>query len=349
VSSVLRLIRRVMLWAVLIGAIAAAAAGWWLWQDYQRFAQTPLEFGSEELVLEIRRGDSMRQVLRRLRQLGINQGHDLYWEALAFDLEVTSRLQVGEYSISHGITPTRLLQKLEQGLVIQHRFTLVEGWSFEQVRAALAAEPALAQTLEGLGADEVMARLGEPGMHPEGLFLPETYLFTRGTEDIALLRRAREAMRRALDDVWATRQQGLPFDTPYEALILASLIEKETGVPHERDEIAGVFVRRLRLGMRLQTDPTIIYGMGAAYTGRIRRVDLQTDTPYNTYTRHGLTPTPIAMPGRASLQAAVNPKPGDTLYFVSKGDGSHHFSRTLVEHNRAVNRYIRGRGNGGTP
>jgi len=349
VSTVLRTLRRVLLWSLLLLGLMAAGAGWWVWQDYQRFAQTPLAFGSEELLLEIQRGDSFRNVLKKLRRLGIDQGHDLYWEALAFDLEVTSRLKVGEYSISHGITPTRLLQKLEQGLVIQYRFTLVEGWNFAQVRMALAADGNLAQTLPGLSDAEVMARLGEPDLHPEGLFLPETYLYTRGTEDIALLRRARESMRRTLDEVWASRQEGLPITTPYEALILASLIEKETGVPHERDEIAGVFVRRLRLGMRLQTDPTIIYGMGASYTGRIRRVDLQTDTPYNTYTRGGLTPTPIAMPGRAALQAAVNPKPGDTLYFVSKGDGSHHFSRNLAEHNRAVNRYIRGRGNGGQP
>lgn len=348
-SAVLQTLRRLLLWMFLLLALAAAGLAWWLWQDYQRFADTPLDFGSKELLLVIESGDSFRHVLKRLRGLGITAGHDLYWEALAFDLEVTSRLKVGEYSVSHGTTPTRLLRKLEQGLVVQHRFTLVEGWSFVQVREALAAETALTHTLAGLGADAVMARLGEPDTHPEGLFLPETYLYTRGVEDIALLRRAREAMRRTLDEVWATRQEGLPIDTPYEALILASLIEKETGVAHERDEIAGVFVRRMRLGMRLQTDPTIIYGMGAAYTGRIRRVDLQTDTPYNTYTRDGLTPTPIAMPGRAALQAAVNPKPGDTLYFVSKGDGSHHFSRNLAEHNRAVNRYIRGRGNGSTP
>lgn len=348
-SAVLKTLRRLLLWLFLLLALAAAGLAWWLWQDYQRFAETPLDFGSQELLLLIERGDSFRNVLKRLRSLGITAGHDLYWEALAFDLEVTSRLKVGEYSVNHGTTPTRLLRKLEQGLVVQHRFTLVEGWSFAQVREALAAETALTHSLEGLGADEVMARLGEPGMHPEGLFLPETYLYTRGVEDTALLRRAREAMRRTLDEVWATRQEGLPISTPYEALILASLIEKETGVPHERDEIAGVFVRRMRLGMRLQTDPTIIYGMGASYTGRIRRVDLQTDTPYNTYTRDGLTPTPIAMPGRAALQAAVNPKSGDTLYFVSKGDGSHYFSRNLAEHNRAVNRYIRGRGNGTTP
>ncbi len=328
---------------MLLLALFAVAGGWWLWQDYQRFAETPVEFGAEELMLEIKPGDSFRRVLRELRRLGIRQGHDLYWEALAFDMEVTSRLKVGEYNITHGITPRRLLYKLEQGLVVQHRFTLVEGWTFRQLREALAKETALAQTLAGLGDGEVMARLGEPGQHPEGLFLPETYLYTRGVEDIALLRRAREAMRRALEEVWAARQEGLPIDTPYQALILASLIEKETGVPHERDEIAGVFVRRLRLGMRLQTDPTIIYGLGDAYTGRIRTVDLRTDTPYNTYTRDGLTPTPIAMPGRAALEAAVNPKPGETLYFVSKGDGSHHFSRSLREHNRAVDRYIRGR------
>jgi UPF0755 protein len=254
-------------------------------------------------------------------------------------MDVDTRLKVGEYRLEPALTPRRLLDMLARGEVVQYRFTLVEGWSFRELRAALARNPDLEQTIVGIEDAEVMRRLGAGAEHPEGRFLPETYQFTRGTSDLDLLARARTDMQQALEKVWSARAADVPLETPYEALILASIIEKETGRAGERREISGVFARRLRIGMRLQTDPTVIYGIGSAYAGNITRVHLRTDTPYNTYTRGGLPPTPIAMPGLAALQAAVDPAPGDTLYFVSRGDGSHQFSRTLAEHNAAVRRY----------
>ncbi len=331
--------------ALLLLALAAAGVvGWFGWQDYQVFRDAPIASVASERVLEVERGDSFHRVLRNLRRLGIAEGADWQWQTLAWETDVARRLQVGEYTVGHGITPRELLSKLESGRVIQYRFTIVEGWNFRELRAALAAHDAVEQTVADLPDAEIMALLDMPDAHPEGWFLPETYQFTRGTTDLHLLRRAHLAMRLALDEVWEARAEGLPIQNAYEALILASIIERETGVAHERGEIAGVFARRLRTGMRLQTDPTVIYGRGPDFSGRLRRVDLITDTPYNTYTRHGLPPTPIALPGRAALLAAVDPLDGDTLYFVSRGDGSHQFSRTLAEHNRAVSRYILGRG-----
>lgn len=329
---------------LLLGLVAAGVVGWFAWGDYVAFRDMPVASVSGERVLEVERGDSFNRVLRNLRRLGIEEGADWQWQTLAWETDVARRLQVGEYSIGHGITPRELLAKLESGRVIQHRFTIVEGWNFRELRAALAANDSIEQTVADLPDAEIMALLERPDEHPEGWFLPETYQFTRGTTDLQLLRRAHLAMRVALDDIWARRSDDVPIDEPYQALILASIIEKETGVAHERGEIAGVFARRLRIGMRLQTDPTVIYGRGPDFSGRLRRVDLTTDTPYNTYTRFGLPPTPIALPGRAALEAAVSPLEGDTLFFVSRGDGSHQFSRTLAEHNRAVARYILGRG-----
>jgi UPF0755 protein len=287
-------------------------------------------------MLTVESGDGFQDILEKLRALGVQEGHDLEWQALAHEMQVISRLQVGDYSIRHGITPRELLLKLESGKVIQHRFTIVEGWNVRELRAALARAEVLEQKVRDLDDAALMAALERPGLHPEGRFLPETYHFTRGQSDLDVLRRAALAMDKALADVWAMRRKDLPLETPVQLLTLASIIEKETGKVSERPEIAGVFVRRLKLGMRLQTDPTVIYGMGSNYAGNIRRSDLTTDTPYNTYTRAGLPPTPIAMPGRAALMAAADPAPGDTLYFVARGDGSHVFSASLAEHNRAV-------------
>jgi UPF0755 protein len=331
---------------ILLGLGAAGVVAWLGWHDYAAFRDAPITSLSNERVLMVERGDSFHRVLRSMRRLGIAEGADWQWQVLAWDTDVARRLQVGEYAVGHGITPLELLAKLQAGRVIQHRFTIVEGWNFRELRAALAANETIEQTVQDLPDDEIMALLDMPDAHPEGWFLPETYQFTRGTTDLQLLRRAHLAMRLAVEEIWAARAENLPISDPYEAMILASIIEKETGVAHERGEIAGVFARRLRLGMRLQTDPTVIYGRGQDFSGRLRRVDLTTDTPYNTYTRHGLPPTPIALPGRAALEAAVAPLDGDTLYFVSRGDGSHQFSRTLTEHNRAVARYILGRGRG---
>ena len=316
--------------------LVAVALGGWFWQRYEGFANAPIALAQSERILVVESGDGFQDILDKLRELGVQEGHDLEWKALAHEMKVVSRLQVGDYTIRHGITPAELLRKLERGDVIHYRFTIVEGWNLRELRAALARDERIRQTLADTDDAALMAALGREGVHPEGRFLPETYHYTRGMSDLDLLRRALLAMDTALADAWDTRMDDLPLETPDKLLTLASIIEKETGKASERPEIAGVFVRRLKLGMRLQTDPTVIYGMGSAYDGNIRRRDLTTDTPYNTYTRGGLPPTPIAMPGRAALQAAANPLPGNTLYFVSRGDGSHVFSSTLAEHNRAV-------------
>jgi len=325
-----------------LGLLTAVAVGGWLWLRYQGFADTPLSFDGER-ILAVERGDGFQDILGKLRALGIGDGHDLEWKALAHEMKVVSRLQTGEYAIAPGITPRGLLQMLERGRVIQYRFTLVEGWNWRELRAALARNEVLRQELPEMDDAAVMAALGRPGQHPEGRFLPETYHFSRGMSDLDLLRRAMQAMDAALDDAWQQRDPGHPLETPEQLLILASIVEKETGKAEERPQIAGVFARRLQRGMKLQTDPTVIYGLGSAYDGNIRRRDLSTDTPYNTYTRAGLPPTPIAMPGRDALIASARPAEGDALYFVSRNDGSHVFSATLREHNRAVDCYQRRR------
>jgi len=228
---------------------------------------------------------------------------------------------------------------LVSGAVIQHQLTIVEGWTFRQLMVAIKEHEAIRQTLEGLSDEEIMARLGKPDLHPEGQFAPDTYRFSRSTSDLEFLRRAHRILQDWLEQEWNQRAQSLPYQSPYEALTMASIIEKETGLESEREAIAGAFVRRLERKMRLQTDPTVIYGMGDRYNGNIRRADLRRDTRYNTYTRHGLPPTPIALPGLAALKAALHPASGSALYFVAKGDGSHQFSDTLDEHLAAVRRY----------
>ena len=334
---------RLLRWTVVLGVLFAAVAGWFVHQDYRRFSQTELVSQQQEPVLEVKRGDSFDHVLRRMRQLGIREGHDLYWKALAWEQGVITRLQVGEYAVGHGLTPISLLEKLEAGRVIQHQFTIVEGWTFQELRLALAKEAALEATLSGVSDEEIMRLIGSGGLHPEGQFLPETYNYTRGVKDVEVLKRAHRALRAVLEAEWEKRAPDLPVTSEYEALVLASIIEKETGVAHERAQIAGVFVRRLRLGMKLQTDPTVIYGLGTNYNGNLTRRHLEDATPYNTYAIFGLPPTPIALPGRAAIHAALQPADGDALYFVARGDGSHVFSASLSEHNRAVARYQLGR------
>jgi UPF0755 protein len=246
------------------------------------------------------------------------------------------RIKSGEYRLEPGLTPTGLLDLLVAGKTIQYSLTLVEGWNFKQVMGAIAEHPELVQTLDSEPPEAIMAALGAPGMHPEGWFYPDTYLFPSGTTDLQFLRRTYETMQRRLAAEWEARSQGLPLESPYEALILASIVEKETGAPDERGLIAAVFLRRLERGMRLQTDPTVIYGMGERYQGNIRKSDLLRDTPYNTYTRKGLPPTPIAMPGGDSIHAVLHPAESEALYFVATGDGRHHFSQTYEEHRQAV-------------
>jgi UPF0755 protein len=254
-------------------------------------------------------------------------------------LGVAGKLHAGEYALTPGMTPTELLRKMAAGDVVQHHFTIVEGWTFKQLRVALAQEAGLQQTLAAVDDREIMSRLGAAGALAEGWFLPETYSYVKGMSDLDALRRAHEAMRKLLDTLWGGHPSDFVLDSPYQLLTLASIVEKETARPDERPLIAGVFLHRLRLGMRLQTDPSVIYGLGAQYDGRIHRRDLDADTPYNTYTQAGLPPTPIALPGKAALEAVMHPAATDALYFVARGDGSHEFSTTLDAHNQAVARY----------
>ncbi len=328
-----------VLCAVLLLAGGAAA---WGWTHYQRFADGPA-YAGEATSVRIERGDGLRTVVARLRQSGVSVGHDLEWRLLARQMDAAGRLKIGEYALEPGITPRELLQRMRDGRVIHYRVTLIEGWNIRQVRAALAAAEPLLQESRELDDAALMEALGQPGQHPEGRFLPETYLYQRGDSDLDVLRRAHAAMEQALAEAWEARAPDTPLRSPEEALILASIVEKETGQAHERGQIAGVFSRRLQKGMLLQTDPTVIYGLGSGFDGNIRKRDLTTDTPYNTYTRPGLPPTPIAMPGRDALRAAVNPEPGDALFFVSRNDGTHVFSATYAEHNRAVDCFQRRR------
>lgn len=328
---------------LLVVVLAVAAAGAMVYVRFERFQNTAIPNLAEGQTLQVQRGDSFARVLRRLREAGIDVGHDLEWQLLARQMDVAARLKVGEYPLTPGTSPRALLQRMRDGKVLQYRFTIVEGWNIRQLRAALAKATPLIHRSDALDDAALMQALGFAGQHPEGRFLPQTYVYTRGDTDLEVLGQAHAAMQKALAEVWAQRAPELPIATPEQALILASIIEKETGIAQERPQIAGVFARRLKIGMPLQTDPTVIYGMGSAYDGNIRRRDLTTDTPYNTYTRAGLTPTPIAMPGVDALKAAVNPAPGDALFFVALGDGSgrHVFSASLSEHNAAVARYLR--------
>lgn len=325
----------VVLLLVVLGS-GAFLGGAWL--QYQAFVKAPLAIPVGGAVFDLQPGSSGRRIVSELAERGLTRD-DWRWKLLMRFKQAVYR--AGEYRLEPGLTPPELLELLASGDVIHYRFTLVEGWSFRQLAAALAADPVLELELPyDEGQEQAVLELF-PGMdHPEGWFLPETYQFIRGDSDVEILTRAHEAMDQALMDAWESRLTGLPLQSPYELLILASIIEKETALESERGQIAGVFVRRLSRGMRLQTDPTVIYGLGESFDGDIRRRDLRTDTPYNTYTRHGLPPTPIAMPGRASLQAAAHPEPGETLYFVADGKGGHTFSRTLAEHQAAVDRLI---------
>lgn len=319
--------------ALMLTGLLLVFAGW---QQHVALRQ-PLSL-SEERLLEVPNGATPGGLLNRLEAEGVLEGAlwlRLYWR---FNLDGKG-LHSGEYRLSPGQTAADLLGQWQRGEVLNYSLTLVEGWNFRQLRAALAAQERLEQTLSGLDDAAVMQRLGLDGQHPEGRFFPDTYQYVRGMRDVDLLRLAHEKLGRVLDEEWRRRAEGLPYKDSYQALIMASLVEKETGAAHERAEIAGVFVRRLRLGMLLQTDPTVIYGLGERYAGNLTRDHLREPTPYNTYTNPGLPPTPIAMVGREAIRAALNPADGDTLYFVARGDGTHVFSRSLDEHNRAVREY----------
>jgi UPF0755 protein len=264
-----------------------------------------------------------------------------FFVMLGRELDAARSLKIGEYTLVQGMTPRSLLEQVTDGQVIQYSLTVIEGHTFREMLARIASHTVIENTLEGLDDGEIMTRLGHPGKHPEGRFLPDTYYFPRSTTDLAFLERAYKAMTDQLQQAWEERQEGLPFKSSEEALILASIVEKETGQAEERPVIAGVFVRRLQKGMKLQTDPTVIYGMGASFDGNIRLRDLRKDTPYNTYTRSGLPPTPIALPGADAIHAVLHPAAGNSLYFVAMGEGRHYFSSTLKQHNLAVDKFQR--------
>lgn len=324
-----RLLGRLILLGLLLGAGLAAYGYHWL--------HSPLVLPAEGTRYDLSRGETLGHVAADLAAQGVLR----HPRALRVYARLTdqTRVHAGEYHLRPGLTPLALLEQLNEGDVVLHQVTLIEGWTFAQTLAALHAQDTIVPELRGLSREEQLARLGLDIKHPEGWFFPDTYRFVRGTADVDILRRAHRVMRDELERLWSQRADGLPYESPYEALIMASLIERETGAPWEREQIAGVFVRRLERGMRLQTDPTVIYGMGDSYEGRITRRDLRAPTPYNTYTISGLPPTPIALPGRGALAAALNPAPGTAVYFVAKGDGTHVFSDTLEEHNRAVREY----------
>lgn len=323
--------------AVLFGLAGGIAA--YFYADYRSFADAPLTPLAADTAIDVPLGTPLPGVLHLLEAAGIRTGQALHWRILAREMGVAGRLHAGEYALAPGITPRALLAKMAAGEVIQHHFTIVEGWTFAQLRAALAQDTALLPTLAAITDADLMRRLGAADMLPEGWFLPETYSYVKGMSDVDILRRAHEAMHKALDRLWSTRDPDLPLESAYQALILASIVEKETARVEERPQIAGVFLHRLKLGMKLQTDPSVIYGLGSSYDGNIHRRDLDADTPFNTYTRTGLTPTPIALPGVAALTAVMHPAATDALYFVARGDGSHEFSPTLEAHNRAVAKY----------
>lgn len=318
--------------------LVASLAGGWLWLTWQDSLQQQVQVPTQGLDFEIEPGQSFAGVAGRLAKLGvIRDPHFIAWQARLDG--IAQRIQAGRYHIDPGLSVTDLVALFVNGRVVESSITIIEGWTFRRLMQELHQHPALAHELDGLSDPEIMQRLGYPDQHPEGRFLPETYVFPEGGSDVDLLRRAYASMQTVLDEEWAVRVDGLPYASPDEALIMASIIEKETGIADERSLVAGVFVRRLRMGMRLQTDPTVIYGLGETFDGDLRRADLRRDTPYNTYVHTGLTPTPIALPGRASIHAALHPADGNSLYFVANGNGGHHFSATLEEHQAAVRKY----------
>lgn len=322
--------RRLFTLAALLALLATAGLGY--------YACRPLPLPATPLEFTLKQGSSLKSAARDMRQAGLLE-QDWLFVWLARLLGKSAQLKAGNYALENPVTPLELLRIITRGDVTQSQISVIEGWTFKQLRAALDANPDITHDTLNLTDAEVLQRIGATETHPEGLFFPDTYNFAAGSSDLAIIKRAYRTMQQRLQEAWAGREPDLPLQTPYQALILASIVEKETGTPGDRATIAGVFVNRLRKGMLLQTDPTVIYGLGDQFDGNLRKRDLLADNPYNTYTRAGLTPTPIALPGNAALQAALHPAQTDALYFVARGDGSSQFSATLEQHNRAVNRY----------
>jgi len=326
-----------LLRAVFVTALAGVVVfcGAFAWYATSELATAPLP-----LQFDLRPGSSLRGAARQMKRAGVLQ-HSRPFVAMARLLGEAGNIKAGNYEINEPVTPYRLLRKITAGEVTQVAIKFVEGWTFREMRVALDNHPDIAHATRGLTNDEILKRLNVDQASPEGLFFPDTYYFAKGNSDLRVLRRAYRLMQSHLQARWAKRAPDLPLATPYHALILASIVEKETGSEKERGLVAAVFLNRLRKGMLLQADPTVIYGLGEAFDGNLRKRDLVTDTPHNTYTRVGLPPTPIAMPGLASLDASLKAPESDVLYFVSRGDGSSYFSRTLGEHERAVTKYQR--------
>jgi UPF0755 protein len=322
---------------ILLAILAAMGAAAWLYQ----FAHAPLRLSTDPLEFTIVPGSSLRGAARQIVRSGVDMPSWAF-EIVARVMAKPTDIKAGTYELRAGATPLDVLGKLVRGEIALADVKLIEGWTFRQVRAALDAHPRIRHDTTGLSDADLLRRLELPIAHPEGWFFPDTYVFPRGASDVEILRQAYRAMEKRLNAAWAQREPRVPLASSYDALILASIVEKETGKGDDRPMVAAVLANRLRTGMKLQADPTVIYGLGASFDGNLRKRDLLTDTPYNTYTREGLPPTPIAMPGLASIEATLRPAESDALYFVARGDGSSEFSRTLEEHNRAVTKYQRG-------
>lgn len=328
------MLRRLLLILVLLSGVGVS----WAWWAYQHALHDAVVDENSERSIEIVRGDSFREIVNKLQDRNVAVA-PFWFKVIAYRKQVTHQLKAGEYELAIGMTMPDLLALFVSGKTKQYSITFPEGWTFAQILRLLADTPNLRHTLTEIEGKTIMNRLGSAQQHPEGWFFPETYFFARHNSDLDLLKRAHQKMQQVLQEEWQNRQENLPLQNPYEALILASIVEKETAKADERTRIAGVFVRRLQKGMPLQTDPTVIYGMGERYQGNIRAQDLREATSYNTYVIKGLPPTPIAMPGRGAIHAVLHPSGDDALYFVSRGDGSHVFSANLREHNNAVNKY----------
>jgi len=319
---------------VVVIAVAVAAAATYVWRAYKQ----PLDMPDERVEVRIVAGSSARAIAHQLQQAGVGINVEAF-VAAARATGATQSLRAGRYEVTRGMNLLAVVDRLRRGEVLRERLTVVEGSTFAEMRLVINNHPELRKDTASMSDDEVLRAIGADETHPEGLFAPETYVFDTGSSDLEVLRQAYRAQRAILQKAWESRAEGLPYRTAYEALVMASIVEKETGVSSDRGRIAGVFVNRLQRGMLLQTDPTVIYGLGTKFDGNLHKRDLLADTPYNTYTRAGLPPTPIALPGRASIAAALNPEQTKALYFVSRGDGTSEFSETLTDHNRAVEKY----------
>jgi UPF0755 protein len=326
----MKIIRELLLWLLFLLLIVAGL--------FAYYANNPIPLERTPFEFSLKQGTSLKSAAHQIRQAG-GLNNEWLFVLLARGLGKARQIKPGNYQLDREVSPLQLLNIISKGRVEQSSLTIIEGSTFKQLRVAMNTEPTLRHDSAKLSDAEILKRIGASETSAEGLFFPDTYNYASGSSDLIVLKRAYQLMQRQLQDSWQQRDADLPFDTPYEALILASIVEKETGQPGDRPMIASVFINRLRKNMRLQTDPSVIYGMGDQFDGNLRKRDLTRDTPYNTYTRKGLTPTPIALPGLAALQATLHPAPSRALYFVARGDGSSHFSNSLIEHNNAVNRY----------